>query len=258
MMPDGVLSIVQPMLGGALIGASAIVLLALNGRIAGISGIVGGIVSPQRGDIAWRVCFVAGLVVGGFCVGAVFADPFRGIRATPYAGIGLAGLLVGFGARLGNGCTSGHGVCGVGRVVATVDRRDLHVHAGGSAHGLRGSTRGGRMAVNGVAAFVVGVTFALGLGIGGMTQPARVLAFLDVGGAWDPSLAYVMLRAIIVYGVGFPIVTRRERPTFGATFVVPSRRDVDRRLIGGALVFGVGWGLAGTASRARAHRFGER
>ena len=124
-MSESLLSIFQPLLGGALIGGSAVALLALDGRIAGVSGIVGGIVSPRRGDLAWRVCFVAGLVVGGLCVAAFFADPFRGIRSTPHAGIVLAGLLVGFGASFGSGCTSGHGVCGIGRLsprsmVATV------------------------------------------------------------------------------------------------------------------------------------------
>jgi hypothetical protein len=115
----------QATLGGLLIGGSAVALLALNGRIAGVSGILGGILAPQRGDLAWRACFVAGLIVGGVCVATLFADPFSGIRATPYGGIAVAGLLVGFGASLGNGCTSGHGVCGIGRlsgrsIVATI------------------------------------------------------------------------------------------------------------------------------------------
>jgi uncharacterized membrane protein YedE/YeeE len=94
-------------------------------------------------------------------------------------------------------------------------------------------------------AFVVGVTFALGLGIGGMTQPARVLAFLDVAGGWDPTLAFVMLGAVAVYAAAFPIVMRRGRPILGGAFALPSRRDVDGRLVGGARVFGIGWGLAG-------------
>lgn len=96
-----------------------------------------------------------------------------------------------------------------------------------------------------VVAFVVGVVFALGLGLGGMTQPARVLGFLDATGAWDPSLALVMAGAVAVYGVTFPFVMRRGRPVFGAAFGVPTRRDVDARLVGGAVIFGVGWGLAG-------------
>ena len=96
-----------------------------------------------------------------------------------------------------------------------------------------------------VVAFAVGVVFAVGLGIGGMTQPARVLAFLDVAGGWDPSLAFVMLGAVATYGVGFRLVTRRARPLLAPAFLVPTRRDLDARLLAGALVFGVGWGLAG-------------
>ena len=112
---DGVVAVLQPLLGGALIGASAIALLAFDGRIAGVSGIFGGIVAPRRGDVAWRVCFVAGLVVGGLGLRALVADPFGGLRSTPYGDLALAGLLVGFGASLGSGCTSGHGDCGIGR-----------------------------------------------------------------------------------------------------------------------------------------------
>ena len=96
-----------------------------------------------------------------------------------------------------------------------------------------------------LVAFVVGFTFALGLGLGGMTQPARVLAFLDAAGAWDPSLAFVMFGAVAVYGLAFPIVMRRGRPVFAARFGVPTRRDLDGELLTGAALFGVGWGLAG-------------
>jgi len=119
------MDLLHPILGGLLIGASAAALLALDGRIAGVSGILGGILAPRRGDVAWRVAFVAGLVGGGLAVRMLFVDPFRGVTATPYAAIVAAGFLVGFGASLGSGCTSGHGVCGIGRlsrrsIVATV------------------------------------------------------------------------------------------------------------------------------------------
>lgn len=96
-----------------------------------------------------------------------------------------------------------------------------------------------------VAAFGCGLVFALGLGLGGMTQPERVLAFLDVAGDWDPRLAVVMLAAIAVYAPVYRLAVRRGRPVLAAAFDVPSRRDVDGRLVTGALLFGIGWGLAG-------------
>jgi uncharacterized membrane protein YedE/YeeE len=106
----------QALLGGVLIGAAAAALLLLNGRIAGVSGIVGGLLPPRRSDAAWRVLFVAGLVVGGLCLPLVAADPFHGLAPTPAVALIPAGLLVGFGAGVGSGCTSGHGVCGVSRL----------------------------------------------------------------------------------------------------------------------------------------------
>lgn len=102
--------------GGALIGLSASALLLLNGRIAGVSGIVAGLLTPQRGDVAWRALFVAGLVAGGLLLRAMAADPFRGLTDATPVRLVAAGLLVGAGARLGSGCTSGHGVCGVSRL----------------------------------------------------------------------------------------------------------------------------------------------
>jgi uncharacterized membrane protein YedE/YeeE len=95
------------------------------------------------------------------------------------------------------------------------------------------------------SAFVAGLVFALGLGLAGMTQPAKVLAFLDVGGAWDPSLALVMLGAIAVHAPLARRILRRRRPLLAPVFGVPPPRSVDARLVLGAMVFGIGWGLAG-------------
>lgn len=102
--------------GGLLIGLSATVLLLLNGRIAGISGIVGGLLQRYRaGDFAWRVAFVLGLVLAPVLY-RLFAElPESRIDAS-WAMLVVAGVLVGFGSRLGSGCTSGHGVCGVSRL----------------------------------------------------------------------------------------------------------------------------------------------
>ncbi|MBI1391408.1 MAG: YeeE/YedE family protein [Alphaproteobacteria bacterium] len=94
-------------------------------------------------------------------------------------------------------------------------------------------------------AFVAGVTFSLGLLISGMADPAKVLAFLDIAGNWDPSLALVMASAVTINFIGLRIVTRRARPLLAEAFSIPARRDLDRELIAGAAVFGVGWGLAG-------------
>lgn len=103
------------LLGGLLIGASASATLLLEGRVAGISGILGGLFTPRSGDIAWRVAFVAGLLVAGL-IGAQVAPQAVAIEfeRSP-AMLIVAGLLVGVGTRLGNGCTSGHGVCGLSR-----------------------------------------------------------------------------------------------------------------------------------------------
>ena len=96
-----------------------------------------------------------------------------------------------------------------------------------------------------VFALLSGALFTLGLNVSGMTQPGKVLAFLDVAGAWDPSLALVMLGAIVVYALIDTGSRRRARPWHAEEFALPARRRIDARLIAGAAVFGVGWGLGG-------------
>lgn len=116
---------VSALIGGAMIGTATALFLVFNGRIAGISGILGGLLPPTRGDVAWRLAFL----IGVFAAPLLYA-PVGGrlppIGITGSAGLlVVAGLLVGFGTRLGSGCTSGHGVCGIGRgssrsIVATL------------------------------------------------------------------------------------------------------------------------------------------
>ena len=106
---------VSGFLGGALIGLAAVLLLAANGRIAGVSGIVGGLLARVPGDTAWRAAFVAGLWLGGLVYWAVRGAPFAVDLEATLAVTIAAGLLVGFGTRMGSGCTSGHGVCGIAR-----------------------------------------------------------------------------------------------------------------------------------------------
>jgi uncharacterized membrane protein YedE/YeeE len=100
--------------GGVLIGLASVWLLAANARIAGISGILHGLFAQPPGDRGWRLAFLAGLLIAGFLWLLVF--PRGNSSETSLLGMALAGLLVGFGTRLGGGCTSGHGVCGLGRL----------------------------------------------------------------------------------------------------------------------------------------------
>lgn len=107
---------VNALLGGALMGLAANLLLLLNGRVAGMSGIVGGILSADSKDRAWRLMFVAGMVVGAVAAFALLPARTQITVDANTAMLVLAGLLVGYGTRLGNGCTSGHGVCGMARL----------------------------------------------------------------------------------------------------------------------------------------------
>ena len=100
--------------GGALIGLAASALMLFVGRIAGISGILGGALSPTKGDLAWRLLFLAGLVVAGVIIVVVSPSAIRAASGRGLGLIALAGVLVGIGTRMGSGCTSGHGVCGIG------------------------------------------------------------------------------------------------------------------------------------------------
>lgn len=101
--------------GGMLIGLAAAMFVLLNGRIAGISGVIGGLLTPLRGDVLWRVAFVVGIVVAPLAYSVFQTLPPVEIDAD-YAALVIAGLLVGVGTRYGAGCTSGHGVCGLSRL----------------------------------------------------------------------------------------------------------------------------------------------
>jgi uncharacterized protein len=100
-----------------------------------------------------------------------------------------------------------------------------------------------------LAALVSGLIFGFGLVISGMTQPTRVLGFLDVlgiaSGTWDPTLAFVMIGALAVAAPGYVLVRRRERPLLAKLAAWPTKREIDRPLVAGAVLFGIGWGLVG-------------
>ena len=97
-----------------------------------------------------------------------------------------------------------------------------------------------------IVALIAGLLFSLGLVVSGMTQPVKVIGFLDITGKWDPSLAFVMGGALMVTLIAFAITPRSgKRPWFFDKFELPDRKDIDVKLVGGAALFGIGWGLAG-------------
>jgi uncharacterized protein len=116
---------IASLLGGILIGLGASAMLLLEGKIAGISGICAGILKPEKGDTSWKFWFVAGLIAGGVLLRVFLPKAYDFGIVRSYPALAIAGVLVGFGTRLGNGCTSGHGICGISRlsprsIVATV------------------------------------------------------------------------------------------------------------------------------------------
>ena len=96
-----------------------------------------------------------------------------------------------------------------------------------------------------LASFLVGLMFGVGLTVSEMINPEKVIGFLDFTGDWDPTLAFVMAAALAVATLGFALARRRREPYLGGAFQISPRRDLDTRLIGGAIVFGLGWGMAG-------------
>jgi uncharacterized membrane protein YedE/YeeE len=107
---------ISGLIGGLLIGLAAALLLLLNGRISGISGIVGGLLAPKGSDAGWRVVFIAGLLLGALAYTLATGGAMLVSMQASMPVLVVAGLLVGFGTRLGSGCTSGHGLCGIARL----------------------------------------------------------------------------------------------------------------------------------------------
>ena len=116
---------VQALIGGVLIGLAVSLMLLFNGRVTGISGIISGLLKPEKNETGWRLSFLIGLIFGGFVLQILNPDILVQVSSALWFDYVIAGLLVGFGTLLGNGCTSGHGVCGISRfsmrsIIATI------------------------------------------------------------------------------------------------------------------------------------------
>jgi uncharacterized protein len=96
-----------------------------------------------------------------------------------------------------------------------------------------------------VYTFLIGIIFGTGIALSGMANPAKVLNFFDIAGSWDPSLAFVMGGALLVTFIGYRLVLPRKAPLFDSSFHLPTSKLIDARLVGGAAIFGLGWGISG-------------
>jgi len=256
--------------------------------VAGISGIFSGLRTARGVDFAWRALFLGGLVLGAGLNGAL--NPRAELPTLPSVSTAryvVAGLLVGAGTKLGAGCTSGHGICGLARgsgrslvavltfmAVAAAATTALHVaqppregvpaawsvaplrmddtahHAPSLALGAVAALLGltaqrGHALIN---AALCGVTFGLGLALSGMCHTEKVVGFLDAGcfgGAWDPSLAFVMGGGLVGSSLGYQYSRHLSTPVLAPGFSLPCRTDIDLRLVFGSAVFGAGWALGG-------------
>ncbi|CAJ1353567.1 unnamed protein product [Effrenium voratum] len=292
---------IESSIGGFLVGLSAFTAYAVDGKITGISGIMGPFLrgvakcEPLKDGQLWKALFLSGLVLGGLVVWAFNKDfSFPAAPAYPFWRWILAGVLVGVGTRIGKGCTSGHGICGMPRfslrswIAVPVFMAAAASVVAITRHGLQEETNNllyqqqvaelmwpprwefpvgalvTSLALLALATLLPhkirrflsplfsGLIFAMGLGASGMTSQMKVINFLDFAGYWDPSLAFVMGLGICA---SFPAFFLADRPgkegaartplAENCTFERPPRFGNYWPLIGGAVCFGVGWGLLG-------------
>ncbi|OUM62404.1 hypothetical protein PIROE2DRAFT_61920 [Piromyces sp. E2] len=269
--------------------------LYLEGRITGISGML--YKSIHMIDFNYTYSFMAGMLFASSYVKS-FSDPSKNKKSRTFfepsskyvsdlslLGFIIAGLLVGFGAKMGNGCTSAHGICGIprfskrsiiaiclfmvfGSAVATI--RYYHpflqpiikvgldfsflsyilllVSIAGIAYLLYESYKTGKTdnVRDTIVAFAIGASFSYGLIESGMLQRHVVIAFLTIGRVWNWQLAFVLGSAVGVNIFTFKyILTKCSKPLFKSKFDLPSNTKVDNKLLVGASIFGIGWGLSG-------------
>ena len=283
-------------LGGIMIGTAAAMSYLIDGRITGISGIMGpffrGVMKCEalKDGQLWKLLFLIGLILGGL-VDVAFNWNFSFPPAPPMHVVRylLAGVAVGIGTRVGKGCTSGHGICGLPRfstrswisvptfMAVAAGTIALTRHAfkwDGSGYSPRvaelqwppqwefpvGAFCGSLCLIAlsvllpdrfkiFVSPFSSGLIFAFGLGASGMTNPMKVMNFLDFGGYWDPSLAFVMGCGICVSGPAFILKEQlgkvSEPLCQGCKFESPPKTGNYVPLLIGSSFFGLGWGLIG-------------
>ena len=278
--------------GGLLIGTVAGCRMLLKGKVTGISGIlsraVDWTVNPGLDQKFLSIIFVFGLIAGGGIASIYIPDAFEDWTTLPLGRLAPAGLILGIGVRMGAGCTSGHGICGIssyrlrslcatstfmltGFITAMSANTSsylppfqntlpygpsLAIAFVGIAScilmtmiGMRfrdvfldNETYGDRFHT--VSDFIFGINFALAMAVSNMTKLSATISFLDLR-YWNPALAFVMIAGILITSIVYLFSFRRGSPVLSTKFDISTLASVDVKLILGAALFGVGWGLAG-------------
>jgi len=274
-------SILLATCGGVIIGLSAFLQLQLKpNQIMGVSGMFKGTFRGIINRKPWaeyetRLFFIAGLLASGALATVLYPTNIRTWEAGafPTWRVVLSGLLVGCGTSLGNGCTSGHGICGLARLskrslVATLTFMSAGVVVASASNGSKidayvNTSYGGNsvgwdgalgisviflvlaaFAQQQLVSFLVAASFGVALAVAGMTDPSVVIAFLDLHmSRWNPTLAFVMIGGLAVNLPLYQLVTRKA--VNEGHIQVPNGMHLDVRLILGATLFGSGWGIAG-------------
>lgn len=232
---------------GLILGLASALMLILFGRIMGISGIVGTALQRPKNDTLWRLVFIAGLISSAI----IFAPLIDPSRLTPVETnlwlIALAGLLVGYGSsREQLYVWSWHLWYFTTLSAFTGSNSSLYGRRNYNSSNHAVCLLGMKQNHHYLYKFLLGLMFGLGLIISGMIYPAKVIGFLNIFGVWDPSLAFVMLGGITVYTTVFHFLHVKKVDTLlGYTKSLPLKTHLDKKLIIGAVLFGVGWGLAG-------------
>eukprot|EP00347_Sterkiella_histriomuscorum_P004783 403359117 len=291
--------VIQAVIGGSLIALSTTLNLYNYGRITGISGAFNSVIKKDLiSGFYWKYSFLYGLllvpVLLYLCLGTQikFSDSFvlqmfdteaaMAYNLNLYGWL-LGGFLVGFGTKMGNGCTSGHGVCGIPRlsirsILATLTFMAFGILIATLRYNYPFFTQGSQSSDDfktfhnwaGIAliiaihilymlflnknshirselsySFLYGIIFGLGLLISGMLRVSKIQGFLTMSEFWDPTLMFVMASAVAINLFTFQSILKRDAPAKAETFQVPSSSaKPDLQLIGGASIFGLGWGLS--------------
>ncbi|CAD8068430.1 unnamed protein product [Paramecium sonneborni] len=278
--------------GGLLIGLATSIHYLLKGRVTGFSGIFYSLITFDKNSFYWKLSLVSSVVLSSSLLYKYYGfnpilqgasssfDSINSISKIGYIGAAIAGFLVGFGTKLGNGCTSGHGVCGLPRLsqrsmaavasfmtfgilTATIkdqlvleqptqliiDNPDITNIAAMAISGILtlvgiiGQTKQNQKTmIDAIISSIVGLIFGAGLVVSGMAKRSKILGFLTFNQNWDPSLMFVMIGAVSLNLITFNLL---KKPILSDKYELPTNKKIDFKLILGASIFGIGWGIGG-------------